>query len=93
MALEIGPIGALRLSEAKSVLGKSKKELLTAVGFTCQRLDNLTELLSAGEERTALAVLLNEDEVPEIGCWGDLITSLQYLMRLPKLIKSVCPGW
>ena len=55
------------VERAKSVLGKSKKELLTALGFTCQRLDNLTELLSAGEERTALAVLLNEDEVPEIG--------------------------
>lgn len=55
------------VERAKSVLGKSKKELLTALGFTCQRLDNLTELLSAGEERTALAVLLNEDELPEIG--------------------------
>ena len=55
------------VERAKSVLGKSKRELLTALGFTCQRLDNLTELLSAGEERTALAVLLNEDEVPEIG--------------------------
>ena len=55
------------VERAKSVLGKSKKELLTALGFTCQRMDNLTELLSAGEERTALAVLLNDDEVPEIG--------------------------
>ena len=55
------------VERAKSVLGKSKRELLTALGFTCQRIDNLTELLSAGEERTALAVLLNEDEVPEIG--------------------------
>ena len=55
------------VERAKSVLGKSKKELLNALGFTCQRMDNLTELLSAGEERTALAVLLNEDEVPEIG--------------------------
>ncbi len=58
---------ASAVKQAQSVLGKSKKELLTALGFTCQRLDNLTELLSAGEEKTALAILLNEDEVPEIG--------------------------
>lgn len=55
------------VTQARSVLGKSKKELLTALGFTFKRLDNITELLSAGEERTALAVLLNEDEVPEVG--------------------------
>ena len=54
-------------TRAQSVLGKSKKELLTALGFTCEKIDNLTEVLSAGEDRTALAVLLNEDEVPEIG--------------------------
>ena len=55
------------VAQAKSVLGKSKKELLSALGFTCHRIDNLTELLSAREERTALAVLLNEDEMPEVG--------------------------
>ena len=54
-------------TRAQSVLGKSKRELLTALGFNCEKIDNLTEVLSAGEERTALALLLNEDEVPEIG--------------------------
>ena len=53
--------------KAQSVVGKSKKELLSALGYTSQRLDNLTEVLSAGEERTALALLLNETEVPEVG--------------------------
>ncbi|MGI9346071.1 MAG: Eco57I restriction-modification methylase domain-containing protein [Gammaproteobacteria bacterium] len=54
------------VTRAKSALGKSKKELLSALGFTCQPLDSITELLSDGEKRTALAVLLKEDEVPEI---------------------------
>ena len=53
---------------AKQILGKSKRELIEALGFRIKRLDNLTELLLADEgERTALAVLLNEDEIPEIG--------------------------
>ena len=53
---------------AKQILGKSKRELIEALGFRIKRLDNLTELLLADEgERTALAVLLNEDEIPELG--------------------------
>ena len=52
---------------AQQVLGKSSHDLIDALGFNSERLDNLTELLTAGEERTALAVLLNEEEVPEIG--------------------------
>ena len=52
---------------AKQVMGKSKKELIAALGFNSHPLDNLTELLSVGEDRTALAVLLTEDEVPEVG--------------------------
>ncbi len=52
---------------AKKTFGKTNKELINALGFSCQRLDNLTEVLSAGEEKTALAVLLKEDEFPEVG--------------------------
>ncbi|MBF2755896.1 MAG: hypothetical protein ISN29_11665 [Gammaproteobacteria bacterium AqS3] len=37
------------------------------MGFTSQRLDNLTQLLLHKQERTALAVLLNESEIPEVG--------------------------
>ena len=58
---------ATSIEQAKRTLGKSKRALVEALGFSSQRLDNLTDLLSVGEERTALAVLLNEDEVPEIG--------------------------
>ena len=56
------------VKQAQSVLGKSEKELLTALGFTSKPIDSKTELLSAkGEERTALAVLLKEDEDPKMG--------------------------
>ena len=54
-------------TRAEQILGKSERELITALGFTSKRIDNLTELLLHDEERTALAVLLNDDEVPEIG--------------------------
>ena len=53
--------------EGHRVVGKSGRELIAALGFTSQPADNLTQILYAGEERTALAVLLNENDVPEIG--------------------------
>ena len=52
--------------KAKSILGKSKRELISALGFTIKKVDNLTEVLLAGEEQTALAVLLDEEESPQI---------------------------
>jgi hypothetical protein len=58
---------ATSVDKGRNVLRKSRNELISALGFTRSRLDNLTELLSAGDERTALAVLLNENETPEIG--------------------------
>ena len=67
-ALTHGARDSRATERARGVLGKSKKELLTALGFTSRRLDSKTELLSAkGEERTALAVLLKEDEDPKMG--------------------------
>ena len=54
------------VQKATNILGKSRSELLSALGYTSSRLDNLTELLTAGDERTALAVLLNENEIPEM---------------------------
>ena len=67
-ALTHGARDSRATERARGVLGKSEKDLLTALGFTSRRLDNKTELLSAkGEERTALAVLLKEDEDPKMG--------------------------
>ncbi len=54
------------VKKAKSILGKSKRALISALGFTIQKVDNLTELLVVGEEQTALAVLLEEEESPQI---------------------------
>ncbi|MCY3821086.1 MAG: hypothetical protein OXH52_17315 [Gammaproteobacteria bacterium] len=53
--------------KAMSVLGKRDNELLRALGFQVERLDNLTSLLRAGTRRTALAVLLRESESAETG--------------------------
>ena len=54
------------VDKATNILGKSSSELLSALGFTCSRLDNLTELLTARDERTALAILLHANEIPEM---------------------------
>ncbi len=52
---------------AKSILGKSKNDLISGLGFTRQTLDNLTDILMVKGEKTALAVLLNDNEIPEVG--------------------------
>ena len=52
---------------SKKLLGRSGSDLISALGFKSRRLDNLTDLLIDDDKRTALAVLLREDEVPEVG--------------------------
>ncbi len=52
---------------ASAALGKRDDELLKALGFRIERIDNLTSLLRAGDRRTALAVMLRESESPEAG--------------------------
>ena len=53
-------------TKAKAVLGKSNEKIISALGFKSERLDSLTALLKAGEKDTALAILLKDDEVPEV---------------------------
>lgn len=53
--------------KAAAVLGRRDRELVEALGFQMERLDNLTFLLRGGNRRSALAVLLREDESPEAG--------------------------
>ena len=53
--------------KAGRVVGKRDRDLLTALGFRIERLDNLTSLLRSGDRRTALAVMLRESESPEAG--------------------------
>ncbi len=53
--------------KAGGALGKRGRDLLLALGFRIERLDNLTGLLRSGDRKTALAVVLRETESPEVG--------------------------
>ena len=53
--------------KAAATLGKRDDELLNALGFRIEQIDNLTYLLRGGDRRTALAVMLREGESPEAG--------------------------
>lgn len=52
---------------AAAAAGTRDEALLTALGFSIERLDNLTGLLRGGDRRLALAVMLRERESPEAG--------------------------
>ena len=53
--------------KAAKALGKRDHDLLTALGFRIERIDNLTYRLRDGDRSAALAVMLREDESPETG--------------------------
>lgn len=53
--------------KARAAAAHRGQELLGALGFTTERLDNLTLLLRGGARRAALAVLLDPSEIPEAG--------------------------
>ena len=53
--------------KAAAVLGRRDQELIEALGFAVEKLDNLTYLLRGNNRRNALAVLLRENESPEAG--------------------------
>ena len=53
--------------KAQRALGARDRELLGALGFRIEHLDNLTNLLRSGNRRTALAVMLRDTESPEAG--------------------------
>ena len=52
---------------ARRALGTRDRDLLRALGFRIEHLDNLTSLLRSGDRRTALAVMLRDTESPEAG--------------------------
>jgi hypothetical protein len=54
-------------ARARSALGAAGQDLLRKLGFAIDRLDNLTLLLKGADRRLALAVLLDQTEVPESG--------------------------
>ena len=53
--------------KAHAALNKRDRDLLDALGFQVEPLDNLTSLLRSGDQRTALAVMLRESESAEAG--------------------------
>ena len=58
-------IDARRKSQAAS--NKHDENMLSALGFKVESLDNLTNLLRSGDKRVALAVMLRESETAESG--------------------------
>ncbi|MBE0530093.1 MAG: hypothetical protein IH626_04640 [Rhodospirillales bacterium] len=53
------------VDKARRAVGRDGHELLAALGYRTERLDNLTFLLRGGDRRTALAVLLDQSEAVE----------------------------
>ena len=55
--------------KARTILrsGAQGQELLKRLGFAVERLDNMTFLLKGADRRLALAVLLDQTQVPEAG--------------------------
>ena len=53
--------------KAATAVDRRNRDLIQALGFQVERLDNLTDLLRSGDRRTALAVMLRETESPEAG--------------------------
>jgi len=53
--------------KGRSGLGLTGRDLLQSLGFTIDRLDRVTDILKAGDLKTAVAVLLTERETPESG--------------------------
>ncbi len=53
--------------KARAVLNKRDGDLLGALGFRVEHLDNLTSLLRSKDRRAALAVMLRENESAEAG--------------------------
>ena len=53
--------------KAKAARSECDGNLLRALGFRVEPLDNLTSLLRSGDRRTALAVMLHESESAETG--------------------------
>ena len=77
--------------KAERTKGKRGQELLKALGFKIERIDNLTSLLRSGGTRTALAVMLRETESPESG--SDRFNSLSPISYAFKKADDESLAW
>ena len=72
--------------KAASALDLRNRDLIRALGFQVERLDNLTDLLRSGDRRTALAVMLRETESPEAGATRfNSLSPVSYALAKRKL--------
>ncbi len=53
--------------KSQFVINKKGNEMLNALGYKVERLDNLTSLLRSGDKRVSLAVMLQDSETAEAG--------------------------
>ena len=51
----------------RRILDKQGKALLESLGFSIESLDNVTDILKAGDRKNAIGVLLRDNETPESG--------------------------
>ena len=54
-------------SKSATVVLNKNEDMLISLGYEVEVLDNLTYLLLGGKRRSALAVMLSENEIPEAG--------------------------
>jgi hypothetical protein len=52
-------------SKGRSAIQHTGKDLLASLGFSIEKLDKITDVLRSGDQKKAIAVLLNERETPE----------------------------
>ena len=53
-------------NKSKEIIGKNEINFLFDLGFESRRLDNLSDILSSGEEEIAIKIFLEEGELPQI---------------------------
>lgn len=54
-------------ARAQQVVASKGRDLLSALGYSVESLDNITNILRAGDQKKAVAVLLSDHETPETG--------------------------
>ena len=53
--------------KSKPILQKRGTQLIQSLGYSVEPLDNVTSVLKIGDRKTAIALVLNEQETPEVG--------------------------
>ena len=54
------------IAKSNNILRNKSESLINSLGFQNTKLDNLTDLLTKDQEKSAIAILLNESEITDI---------------------------